>query len=147
MHAHFPTGEFDNLIWFSAFLWHSSKGACQFSHFLQYMWGLKKLACSLNTNLNYVTTMLQLPRFATTFTSKMQQLFGCILTDIYVTIAVLSPGPKPYDEFPSKMCKILRFLANFLSALALLCCHYIFDSYVTCLALSFNNVDVYFYSH
>ena len=147
MHAHFPTVQFDNLIWFSGFLWHSSKGACQFSHFLQYMWGLKKLACSLNTNLNYMTTMLKLPRFATTFIGKMQQLFGCILTDICVTIAALSLGPKPYDEFPSKMCKILQFLANFLSSLVLLCCHSIFDSYVTYLNLSFNNVDVYFYSH
>ena len=77
----------------------------------------------------------------------MQQLFGCILTDICVTIAALSLGPKPYDEFPSKMCKILQFLANFLSSLVLLCCHSIFDSYVTYLNLSFNNVDVYFYSH
>ena len=36
--------------------------------------------------------------------------------------------------------RFLRSLADFLSALAFLCCHYIFDSYVTCLTLSFNTV-------
>ena len=33
--------------------------------------------------------------------------------------------------------RFLRLLADFLSALAFLWCHYIFDSYVTCLTLSF----------
>ena len=66
MGAHFPTIEFDNATWFGilsrmcGFLWHSSKWACQFGCFLQYMSGLEVLACSLDTNVNYVTTMLQL---------------------------------------------------------------------------------------
>ena len=34
--------------------------------------------------------------------------------------------------------RFLRFLADFFSALAFLCCHYTFDSYVTCLTLSLN---------
>ena len=40
------------------------------------------------------------------------------------------------------MCKFLRSLAEYLAALAFLCCHYIFDSYITCLTLSFNTVCV-----
>ena len=51
-------------------------------------------------------------------------------------------------HFPAvEMCKFLRFLAEYLTALAFLCCHYIFDSYITCLTLSFNTVYVYFHSH
>ena len=38
--------------------------------------------------------------------------------------------------------RFLISLADFLSALAFLCCHYIFDSYVICLTLSFNTVCV-----
>ena len=49
-------------------------------------------------------------------------------------------------EFFSKILKFLRSLADFLAALTFLCCHYIFDSYITCLTLSFNTVHVYFYS-
>ena len=63
---HFPTLELENAIWFSTLfwmsgiLWHSSKWICWFGHFFQYMLGLEVLACSLDTDLNYVTTMLQL---------------------------------------------------------------------------------------
>ena len=66
MGTHFPAVELDNLIRFSilsrmsGFLWHSSKWACWFSCFLQYSSGLEVLACGLNTNINYATTMLQL---------------------------------------------------------------------------------------
>ena len=62
----FPTIELDNTIWFSTlskmsgFLRHSSKWACWFSCFLQYKSGLEVLGCSLNNDLNYVTTMFQL---------------------------------------------------------------------------------------
>ena len=42
--------------------------------------------------------------------------------------------------------RFLRSLANFLLALAFLCCHYIFDS-VTCLTLSFDTIYVYFHSY
>ena len=65
----------------------------------------------------------------------------------YVTPAAVSPGPETSAEFSSKMHKFLRSLADFLSALASLCCHYIFDLYFTCLTLSFNTVYVYFHSH
>ena len=34
--------------------------------------------------------------------------------------------------------RFLSSLADFLSALAFLCCHYVFDSYVTCLTLNLN---------
>ena len=66
MGAHFPIVELDNVIQFSTlsrlsgFLQHSSKYAYWFSIFLQYTSGLEGLARSLDTDLNYVTTMLQL---------------------------------------------------------------------------------------
>ena len=66
MGAHFPAVELDNAIRFSilsrmsGFLWHSSKWACRFGRFLQYTPGLEVLACSLDTNQNYVTAILQL---------------------------------------------------------------------------------------
>ena len=75
--AHFPAVELDNAIWFSilsrmsGFLWHSSKWACWFGHFLQYMSGLEVLACSLDINMNYVTTMIQL-RLSLNFQVKSQ---------------------------------------------------------------------------
>ena len=47
----------------------------------------------------------------------------------------------------NKIWKFLKSLADFLSALAFLCCHYIFNSYVTCLILSFSILYVYFHSH
>ena len=96
MGALFPTLELDNAIQFgtlsrmSGFLWHSPKWACWFSHFLEYASRIEVLARSLDTNLNYVTTMLQL------HSSLNYYVFRCILKDkYYVTTAVLSPGPKP----------------------------------------------------
>ena len=62
MGAHFPTLELDSRIWFSTlfrmsgFLWHSSKWTHWFGHFLQYTSELEVFACSLDTNLNDVTT-------------------------------------------------------------------------------------------
>ena len=40
------------------------------------------------------------------------------------------------------MRKLLRSLAAFLPALAFFFCHYIFESYVTCLTLSFNTIYI-----
>ena len=63
MGAHFPAVELDNTIRFSTlsrmsgFLWHSSKWACRFDCFLQYMSGIEALACSLDTDLNYDPTV------------------------------------------------------------------------------------------
>ena len=42
----------------------------------------------------------------------------------------------PLAEFSGKIRKFLRSLAEYLAALAFLCCHYI-DSYITCLIVSF----------
>ena len=69
MGADFPAVELDNAVRFSilsrmsAFLWRSSKWACRFGRFFQYASGLEVLACSLDTDVNYVTTMLQ-PRLS-----------------------------------------------------------------------------------
>ena len=66
MGVHFPTVELDNVIKFntlssmSGFLWNISKWVCRFGCFLQYTSGLEVLAWSLSSDLNYVTTMLQL---------------------------------------------------------------------------------------
>ena len=57
--------------------------------FLQYMSGIEELTCGLDTDLNYVTTMLQL------YPSLNEYVFGCILKDrYYVTPAALSHGPE-----------------------------------------------------
>ena len=78
MGVHFPAVELDNTIWLSTlskmscFLWHSSKWACQFGCFPQYMSGFEVLARSLDINLTYVT-MLQLHLTLNHYV-KLQQL-------------------------------------------------------------------------
>ena len=63
MGAHFPTIELDNAIQIGTlsripgFLW---QWARWFGRFLQYKSRLEMLACSLDADLNYVTTMLLL---------------------------------------------------------------------------------------
>ena len=136
MGAHFPVVELDNVIR------HSSKWACRFGLFLQYISGTEVIVCSLNTDLSYVTTMLQ------QHLSLNHQFFWCILKDrYYVTPEVLPNGSRSSTEFSGNMRKYLRSLTECLVVLAFLCCHYIFDSYITCLTLSFNIVYVYFHSH
>ena len=90
----------------SGFLWHSSKWAHWFSHFIQYRSGLEVLACSLDTGLNYVTTMLQLHPSLNLW--KLQQIFRCILIDRYVTPAVLSWTQDPLLNFLGKMSRFVR---------------------------------------
>ena len=51
----------------------------------------------------------------------MWQLFECILIDRYVT------KQRPLLNSFGKMQKVLTSLADFLSTMAFLCCHYIFD--------------------
>ena len=81
MGVHFPAVDLDNAIGFSilsrmpGFLWHSSKWTCRFGHFLQYTSGLKVLACSLDTDINYVTTMLRLSLSLNHYV-QLQQLLG-----------------------------------------------------------------------
>ena len=66
MVAHFPAVDFDSTICFSTlsrmsgFLWHCSKWACWFGPFLQNSSAIAVSACNLDTDPNYVTTMLQL---------------------------------------------------------------------------------------
>ena len=61
-----PAVEMDNAIRLntlsrmSGLLWHGSKWVCQFGCFLQYVSGLEVLVCSLNSDVKYVTTILQL---------------------------------------------------------------------------------------
>ena len=119
MDAHFPAVELDNAIRFSTlsrmsgFLWQSSKWARRFGRSLRYMPGIEVLACSLDTDLNHVTTMLQLRP------SLNHQVCGCILKGRYnITPAVLSPGPEALCWISGKMHKFLRSLAEYLAALA-----------------------------
>ena len=66
MAAHFSAVELDNTIRFSTLsrvsllLWHSSKCARWFGSFFEYTSGLEVLACSFDTDFDYVITMLQL---------------------------------------------------------------------------------------
>ena len=76
----------------------------------------------------------------------MWQLFGCILIDKYITKQRSLLDLRPFAEFSGKMRKFLISLADFLSTLAFLCYHDIFD--YTCCHYSFNTVVyVYFHSH
>ena len=57
----------------------------RFGRFLQYTSGIEVLACSFDTNLNYVTIMLQL------HPSLNHWVFGCILKGrYYITPAELN---------------------------------------------------------
>ena len=138
MGAHFSIVELD-VIQFSTKS-PVSKLACQFDCFFQYLPGLEVLACSFNTNLNYVTTMLQLHP-SMNHSVKLQQLQGEDAATFWVAFSQICNlcssllDPRPF----------LSSLADFLLALAFLCYHYIFDSYVTCLTLNFN--PVYYFSH
>ena len=83
MGAHFPTVELDNVIQFSilskmsGFLRHSSKWACWFGHFLQYMSVFEVLVYSLDTDINYTIAILQLCLSLRQLSGW--QLTGCIL--------------------------------------------------------------------
>ena len=54
MGAYFLAVELDNVIWFSTL------STSFLGRFLQYMLELEVLVCSLDTDVNYVTAMLQL---------------------------------------------------------------------------------------
>ena len=60
----------------SGFLWHSFKWACQFGCFLQHTPWLEVLACSLDTDLNYVPAMLQLHPSLNHYIKLWQHLGG-----------------------------------------------------------------------
>ena len=117
MCANFPVVELDNAIRFSTlfrmsvFLWHSSKWAGWFGHCLPYTSGIEVLACSLDTNVNYVTAMLQLR-------PSLNHFFGCILKDrYYATPAVISPEPETLRwSLQQNAYMFLRPLAEYLAA-------------------------------
>ena len=143
MGAHFPVAELNNVIRFSTpsrmpgFLWHSFKWACWLSRFLQYMSGIDVLACSLDTDLDcdyYAPTAPFLEPLSFWVCSKRQILHNC------------SSALSWTSALSSKMHKFLKFLAEYLAVLVFLCCHYMFDSYITCLTLSFNTAYVYIHS-
>ena len=76
------------------------------------------------------------------FRGKMWQLFGCILKDGYLAPAVLFPGPKALCWISSKMCKFCRWGSQnpwliFFQLWPFCVVIIYFDSYVTCLTLSF----------
>ena len=104
MGAHFHAVQLDNTISFSTlsrmsgFFWHSSKWARRFGCFLQYMSGLEVLACSLDTDLNYVITMLRLHPSLNHYI-KLQQLFGERCSNI---LGIFSKSDRPSAEFPAK---------------------------------------------
>ena len=146
MGAHFPSEKLCNATRFSivsrksGFLWHSLKWACWFGHFLQYMSGIEVLACSIDTTL---TMWLLCSNCTLPWTTKF---FGCIPKDIYyVTPQRSLRDPRPSAEFFNKMLKFLRFLAEYLVALAFSYWHYMFELHITCLTLSFNTVHIYFH--
>ena len=162
MEAHFPAVELNNAIRsinhfrVSWFLCHSS---FNIRHFLLYSSGLEVLlARSLNTKPNHVTAMLQLHP-SLNHQVKLRQLFWCILIDRYLTPAALSwtrgcllNFPAKYVNLPENSAESLgsrihsKSCRNF-SALACLCCQYIFYSLVTCLTLSFNTAYVQLHPH
>ena len=120
----------------SGFLQHSSSWAHQFRDYYDYYY----------YDYYAPTTLFLEPlqKVMATFRGKMQQLFGYILIDRYLTPAVLSLS---LSLGPEALCWIIWPISDILSPSAFLCCHYIFDSCVTCLTLSFNTLYVYFHSH
>ena len=112
---HFPAVELDNAIQFSnlsrksGFLWHGFKWACQFVCFLEYPSGLEVLAYSLDTNLNYVTTMLLL-HTSLNHGVKLRQLLGERCGNFLGVYSKIDTwrlkcsllDPRPCAEFPAK---------------------------------------------
>ena len=88
------------------------------------------LLCS-NCTLHWTTMFLGL--FSKTDTTILQQR------------SLLHSSPS--TEFSGRMPKFLRSLAEYIATLAFLCCHYMFDSYITSLTLSLNTIYVSFHSH
>ena len=80
MDEHFHAVGLDDVIWFSTcsrvswLLWHSSRWVQCFSRFLQYMSGLEMLACTFDTNFDYVITMIQLCPSLNLWVVKLKQV-------------------------------------------------------------------------
>ena len=100
----------------------------------------KHIASTLTLTIRLLCSSCTLP-----WTTKFLVVFPKTDTMQHQQRSLLDPAPSA--ELSSKMHKFLRSSAQYLTALAFLCCHYIFDSYITCLTLCFNTVCVYFHLH
>ena len=94
----------------SGFLWLSSKWAYWFGCSLQYTPGLEVLACSIDTDINYVTTVLQL-RSSMKHSVKLQHYGEDVITfwvyhHRYITPAALSWTRGPLLNFPAKCINV-----------------------------------------
>ena len=76
---------FSILCRMSGLLWHGSKRTRRFGCFLQYMPGLEVLACSFDTDFNYVTRMLQLCLSLNHFVKTCKEMmdFGTSFSDLF----------------------------------------------------------------
>ena len=125
------------------FLWCSSKWACQFAHFLQYMSGLEVLACSLDTELYYVTTLLLLcPSLNHKVKRKDAATFWVYShRQIHNHSSALCWTQGPLLNFQKNaQIPYLSSLVDFLSKLAILCYHYIFDTIILIIYLIFGTM-------
>ena len=148
MGAHFPAVELDNVIWFSTlsrisgFLWHYHNWALCFSHFLHYASGIEVNYVAPTTTL---TMWLPCSNCTLPWTTKFLGVFSKTYTMSLQHHSLLDT--RPSAEFSGKIHKILRSLAEYLAALGFLCCHYIFDSYITILpAWLFNTICILLFS-
>ena len=90
----------------------------------------KHVASTLILNMWLLCSNCALP-----WTNKFLDVFS--KTDIAYQQQRSLLHPRASAEFSEKMRKFLRSLAEYLTALAFLCCHYIFDSHMACLTLTF----------
>ena len=115
MGAHFPAVEQDNAIRFSilcrmsGLLWHGSKWSRRFGRSLQYTPGLEVLACSFDTDFNYVTSMLQLCLSLNHFVKTCKEMmdfrtsFSDVFSGTYINPrGALSWTRDPLLNFPAK---------------------------------------------
>ena len=111
--AHFLEVELDYVIQFSTisrmlgFLWHSSKWAHCFGCLLQYTSGIEVSSCSIDNDLNYVTTMLQL------HPPLNHYVFQCIFKDRYYAPQQHSfLDLRPSAEFSTESCGSYLFMLS-----------------------------------
>ena len=93
----------------SGLLWHGSKWSRRFGRFLQYTPGLEVLACSFDTDFNYVTSMLQLCLSLNHFVKTCKEMmdfrtsFSDVFSGTYINPrGALSWTRDPLLNFPAK---------------------------------------------
>ena len=150
MGAHFPTVELDNSIQIGTLSRIPGWGSCGnwFGRFLQYKSRLEILACSLDADLNYVTTMLQLRLYLNHWVT-LRQILGEDAATFWVysqrqmrrpsSALSWTQGPA---EFPSKCVNSLDEIPKIPSWFSFGFGRFVLplyiDSHGTCLILSFN---------